>query len=179
MCCFITLIAPTDDADGVRAVMARHDRAAAVLDNRSVRTVLLPGERQYLTTRGHCDCGTVLGRWVAPEEIEAARAKEVARMQRKGWSAAKIARAMEGHDKTKAKRSRGDDTDTLEFWDVVLSDLGDTLRLPYVGLLVRQYSGAIESAVFDASRTELPKQIDRRDALHAMADDEVTIFPLT
>ena len=60
MCHFVTLIAPTGNADAVRDVMNRHGRAAKPLDNPSIRKVLREEEHQYLTTRGHCDCGTIL-----------------------------------------------------------------------------------------------------------------------
>jgi len=49
--------------------MDRHGRAAMPLDNPSIREVLRDGERQYLTTRGHCDCGTILA--TRHETIEA------------------------------------------------------------------------------------------------------------
>jgi hypothetical protein len=52
MCLFITLVAPTDAVEAVRAAMARHGRGADPIDNPSVRKVLREGERQYLTTRG-------------------------------------------------------------------------------------------------------------------------------
>jgi len=60
MCHFISLIVPTGDAAAVRTIMERHGRAAFPIDNPSVRKVLRDGEHQFITTRGHCDCGTVL-----------------------------------------------------------------------------------------------------------------------
>ncbi len=178
MCLFITLIAPTDDVSAVRAVMDRHDREAARFDNPSIRKVLLPGEQQYLTTRGHCDCGTVLTqRNDTPGEVEAARAKEIARMRRKGWSDAKIARAMEDHNRAEA-RPRGSEIDSLDLWNDALHDLGSSLKLPYVGLLVRQYSGALDTETFSALRKQLPKSTAWIDALGSLEEDEVTIFSL-
>jgi hypothetical protein len=60
MCHFITLVAPTADAAAVLAVMKRHGRAADPIDNPSIRKVLRSDEQQYVTTSGHCDCGTAL-----------------------------------------------------------------------------------------------------------------------
>ncbi|NEX94533.1 hypothetical protein [Caulobacter sp. 17J65-9] len=83
MCHFITLIAPTADADAIRAVMARHGRKAHPVDNPSVRKVLRGGERQYLTTGAQCDCGTVLGApRETPEAAEQKLADEAARLRR-------------------------------------------------------------------------------------------------
>ncbi|HEX4738726.1 MAG TPA: hypothetical protein VH331_14305 [Allosphingosinicella sp.] len=176
MCHFVTLIAPTEDADAVRAIMDRHSRAAEPIDNPSIRKVLREGERQYLTTRGHCDCGTVLApRHDTPEALEEKLAKEAARMRRKGWSEAKIARAIEDRRKADA-RPNGGGSDSLELWNAILCDLSDELKLPYAGLFVRFYSGAIATEAFNASRREVEKSVPWQDALASLEHDEVTIF---
>lgn len=175
MCDFITLIAPTSDQPAVEAVMDRHARAAHPLDNISVRKVLASGERQYLTTRGHCDCGTILARPNPVEAFEERLAKEASRLARKGWSDVKIARAME--DRRKAEdRPGASSIDNILFWVSVINDLVRELRLPHVGLMVRSYSGAIESAVFDVTRRETPKNMPLAEALASMQSAEVTIF---
>ncbi len=176
MCHFVTLIAPTDDADAVRAIMDRHGRAADPADNPSIRKVLQEGERQYVTTCGHCDCGTVLApRHDPPETFEERLAKEAARMKRKGWSEAKITRAMEDRRKADARPSGGN-SDSLELWNAVVHDLRNELNLPYVGLFVRFYSGAIATEVFTATRREVPKGTPWQDSLACLEHDEVTIL---
>lgn len=176
MCHFVTLIAPTSNADAVRAVMDRYGRAAEPLDNPSIRKVLLEGEHQYLTTRGHCDCGTILApRHETPEAFEEKLAKEKARLRRKGWSKTKVARAMEDRRKADARPSGGG-SDSLELWNAVLRDLTIELKLPYAGLFVRLYSGAIASEVFNATRREVPKGVHWQDALASLEHDEVTIL---
>lgn len=178
VCHFITLIAPTDDVDAVRQVMEKHGRAAHPIDNPSVRRLLDADERQYLTTPGHCDCGTALApRHDTPESFEEKLARDAARMRRKGWSAAKIARALEDRRKADA-RPNGGGSDSLELWHAVLQELGEELKLPYAGLFVRFYSGAIATEAFDASRRRLPKNEEWQDALASIEHDEVTIFPL-
>ena len=178
MCHFVTLIAPTEDADAVNAVMERHGRAAKPIDNPSICKVLRDGERQYLTTRGHCDCGTVLApRHDTPEVFEDKLAKEAVRMRRKGWSEVKIARAMDDRRKADARPSGGG-SDSLELWHAALHDLGEELKLPYAGLFVRLYSGEISTEVFSAARREVSKNVQWQDALGSMEHDEVTIFRL-
>ncbi len=174
MCHFITLIAPTDDVGSVRAVMERHGRAAEPIDNPSIRKVLREGERQYLTTRGHCDCGTVL----APRSLGAVEdklGKDEARMRRKGWSEAKIARAIEGRRKADTKPNGGG-SDSLELWNATLHDLRNELKLPYAGLFIRFYSGAIATEEFIASRRDAPNNVTWQDSLASLEHDEVTIF---
>lgn len=153
MCHFVTLVVPTDDTVAVEAVMARHGRAAEPIDNPSVAKALLPGERQFLTTRGHCDCGTVLaqGRETA-DEAEARLAKEADRLAAKGWSPTKVARAMEVRRRRAADPPARRGEDSLELWSAIVCDLRQALRAPRVGLLVHFYSGAVASEVFAVRR---------------------------
>ena len=178
MCHFITLVAQTADLEGVRAVLERHGRAAVPVDNASVRKVLRVGEHQYLTTSGHCDCGTVLApRHDAPDGFEEELAKEASRMRRKGWSETKIARAV--HDRRKADaRPRGGGADSIELWSAVLRDLHKDLKLSHAGLFVRFYSGNVAGESFAASRREVDRTIALCDALTDIEHDEVTVFSL-
>jgi hypothetical protein len=124
MCYYITLVVPTQDADAVRTVMYQHGREATPIDNPAIRKVLRDDERQYLTTRGHCDCGTVLAhRYDTPEHFEDKLDKEAVRMRRKGWSEAKIARAIDDQRKAGA-RPIGRGSDSLELWHATLQNLG-------------------------------------------------------
>jgi hypothetical protein len=179
MCYFITLIAPTDNVVLVRSVMARHGRLAEPIDNPSVRKILKNGERQYFTTPGQCDCGTVLAARVDTSvSIDETRAKQAAQMRRKGWSEAKIARALDGQRQAHI-RPHGGGSDSLELWNKVLSDLSRELKLPTAGLLVRFYTGAPTTEAFSASRREIPKSTAWHDELASMKDDELTIFRLS
>ncbi|HTD38231.1 MAG TPA: hypothetical protein VK669_12000 [Candidatus Limnocylindrales bacterium] len=178
MCYFITLIAPSDDAAGLRAVMERHGRAASPIDNKSMRLVLDDHERQYLTTNGDCDCGTVLTLQQESDSFEQELVKDAARMRRKRWSEAKISRAIDERRKAHTHRDGGG-PDTLELWNAVLHDLGEELRLPYVGIFVRFYSGSVVSETFRASRRTVPRRASWDDALASLQHDEVTIFRLT
>ncbi len=175
VCYFITLIATTGDAAAMRAVMERHGRAASPIDNPSIRKVLRDGEHQYLTTRGHCDCGTVL----APRHDDAEKhAGDAARMRRKGWSGAKVARAIEDRRKADA-RPDGGNPDSIELWNAVLCELGEELKLPYAGLLVRFYSGVVAAEAFTASRRNVARMTPWYAALASMQRDEVTVFPMS
>ena len=176
MCHFVTLIVPTDEVAAVREIMRRHERDAKPIDNPSVRAVLHDGEHQYLTTPGHCDCGTVLApRHETPETFEDTLAKKRARMKRRGWSDAKIARALDDLRKNDARPNAGG-SDSLELWHAALRDLRDQLKLPYAGLLVRFYSGAIATEAFRTSRRDIPRGEPWQDALASLEHDQVTIF---
>src|SRR5262249_5950219 len=60
MCYFITLVVPGADEASIALVLTRHGRRATPISNPSVASILQPGEVQFLTTVGHCDCATVL-----------------------------------------------------------------------------------------------------------------------
>jgi hypothetical protein len=179
MCHFITLVVPSDDIAALRAVMERHGRRAEPIDNPSIRKVLREGERQYLTTRGHCDCGTVLApRHGSQDDFEEQLARQASRLSQKDWSEAKVARFLEDRRKADAKPDGGG-CDSLEMWHAALGDLRRDLNLPHAGLFVRFYAGAIATEDFKATRRQVSRSTAWPDALGSMEHDEVTIFPLT
>jgi hypothetical protein len=57
-----------------------------------------------------------------------------------------------------------------------LHDLRNELSIPYAGLLVRLYSGAIATEGFTASRRDIQKGVPWQEALASSEHDEVTIF---
>lgn len=179
MCRFITLTAPASEVTALEAVMRRHGRRAQPMDNPSVRKLMLDGERQYLTTAGHCDCGTVLGVAAAtPDEREDDLAREAAQLTRKGWSAAKIARSLDDRRRAEARPKGRDGPDSLDLWTEVFADLRDSLKLPYAGLLVHAYRGGFENEILSATRRAVGRGTPDPEGLAALAEDEVTIFPL-
>lgn len=112
MCTFITLIAACDDIDRINALLATldrrgHARRAERVDTPGLRPLLGPQEREYALIRGFCDCGTYLGhaRSVTSDR-GAARETDIARYRRKGWSEARIARAMADKDRAAARAPR-------------------------------------------------------------------------
>lgn len=178
MCEFITLIAPTTDHSLVAELMNRHGRRAERVINCSVQAVLKDGETQYVTTNGSCDCGTVLGSMTGDAYTkDQDLAKEVRRLKRKGWSEAKISRAL--GDRQKANdQSPYIGPDSFELWNAVMKDFKKTLNLPYVRLMVRMYSGDVESEVFNVTRQKTPKTSPLDEALGSMRSDEVTLFSI-
>lgn len=96
-------------------------------------------------------------------------------MKRKGWSEAKIARAVEDRRRADGRPSGGG-SDSLELWNSILHDLRAELKLPYAGLFVRFYAGAVATELFKASRREVPSGMPWQDALASLKHDEVTIL---
>lgn len=96
MCTFITAVLPASaDADAVAAIFRAHGRAFIPGAMYATRAgFLAAGERAFHTTLGHCDCGTPLGRATLSSGRDPS-GDMAARLRRKGWSKAKIARAVD------------------------------------------------------------------------------------
>lgn len=172
MCHYITLIVPTADTAAVKAAMEKHGRTATPVNGFSLAKVLRGNERQYLTARGNCDCGTILAQLPDSSDNESSF---VARLKRKKWSDGKIARAV-SERRAAEDRSGRSSVDSYELWQVVLSSLKIELNLPYAGLAIHFYSGGIEDEAFSVTRREVPREVSVTDALTEFAEDEVTIF---
>jgi hypothetical protein len=176
MCHFITLIVPAGDQPRVAEAMRRHGRNAVPFENRSVARMLQPDEQQYLTTPGMCDCGTILAPADPGEDLEDTLAREASKLARKGWSKAKIARAIEDRRKAAANERLVEGPDSIASWAAILEELLDELRLPHAGLLVHFYSGSVDGEVFDVARRTVPTHESFADSLGSMRADEVTVW---
>ena len=89
MCYFITAtLPPNADVERVRR-SAPAAKYWAPIDNPVVHGQLDPGTSYFLTTRGHCDCGTVLGCLRHARERRRGRSMDdVAKLKAKGWTSA-------------------------------------------------------------------------------------------
>ncbi len=86
MCFYIALIVRGGDASTIDQVLRKHGRQARQIANASLASALAPGEAQFLTTVGHCDCGTarapaIVDRAGKLTEEAAKLAKRVGRQQ--------------------------------------------------------------------------------------------------
>ncbi len=126
-------------------------------------------------SRGHCDCGTILGQRAEDDrnDAETERIEEAARLRQRGWSGAKVERWLE--DKARAdNRPRRAGPDSLELWASVLRELLDVERLPQAGLFVHAYRGTLSVEQFDAVRREVAYD-DLEAGLAEMGEDELMV----
>ena len=139
MCTFITLIAASDDLARINAILAMLDqrgyaRRAERDDTLSLRPHMARDEREYLLLRPPCDCGTLLGSTLRQSaDPEAVRAADLARYRRKGWSAARTARAMA--DKHRDRPPRSSANEDAAYWIKLMTLLGEGLGLSQLGLM--------------------------------------------
>ena len=154
MCYFITLVVRGADEASIAPVVTRHGRRATPISNRSVASILQPGEVQFLTTVGHCDCATVLiGRSAAQDTDQ--RAKQVEKLGKMGWSPTKIERSLRDHETADVRANARRDaqrTDSVALWTSLVRDLFAIRSVRRVGLLLHNYSGDVETETFEITR---------------------------
>ena len=100
MCTFVTLIAETQDLDGLNAALASIDangqkRRAEKIVTPGLRPLLRAQETEYWLVRTPCDCGTFLGHAAGGDDDgSAGTGNPAASYRRRGWSQARIGRAI-------------------------------------------------------------------------------------
>jgi hypothetical protein len=198
MCYFITAILASDvDTAGIVAITAvfrAHGRACQPYVNTALAVQIGDAERSYYTTIGHCDCGTPLGSAAVAAassggdddvdrkaaDAHQAHAIEAARLRRKGWSEAKIARALTQRDEAQARprRRREEPTQTsLDQWCALIRETLATSRIAFVGLLLHDYRGSIndEDIALKGRQTFRANDLNET-ALAAMREDTICEF---
>ncbi len=180
MCHYITAtLPPGADVERVRNIAKQFHLAWKPIESGRVVSQLKSGETYYLTTAGHCDCGTVLG-CLSNERTKLSNdhKREIAKLHRKGWSQTKIHRWLHEKELATAKAERKDAqtardrkaeaADWIDFLGVVLSS-GASASL---GLLLHSYSGPIENPNIElAERKIVPvSSLTPDDLLHIEED---------
>jgi len=143
MCTFVTLFLPTSFAHAeAAAIMKRSGRSLFAQASPSLQAAVGPGWQPWLSA-AHCDCGTAL----ASARTEPEWKGDAERWRKKGWSEAKIARALAeqlAHFKQErqARQSEGlgDAGQWLQRIDALLQ-----AGAARIGLLVRDYDGAVSA----------------------------------
>jgi hypothetical protein len=182
MCTFVTLIAATDDLDRINAILATWDsrgqtRRAERVDTPGLRTCLEPAEREYWLTRSPCDCGTYLGSAVQrSDRPDDERVAEIARYRRKGWSEARIARAVADKDRAVARPARNPLNEDATYWIDLLTALAEGLKLQEVGLMHHFYRKAPGAEPETASRNKAGYLARATEVLDRMEDGVIYDF---
>ena len=155
MCHFVTATLPEGiDQSQVAAIFERHKLGFKELANPHIATQIRPGELYLLTTKGHCDCGTVLGsldRSGASEPLNYDR--EIEKRRQQGWSQTKIQRWLEEKDRAREKSLLEYKTHTragnlqAEEWVAFIRDLLQSGQTKRVGLLLHLYRGGLETGL--------------------------------
>ena len=171
MCHFITLIVPPVDLKILNAVLQPYRGDARPIHNPSLAAKLDPGDLQLMTA-GHCDCGTVLAKYErsSPEADEA----RIARLQKRGWSKAKIERSVANRNHARA-RPRAT-VDSIAMWSGLIEAVLTELPVKRAGLFLHFYNGNIETEALQPGLRLAPQGAPVAEALNSFNEDEVLIF---
>lgn len=163
---------PPADADhaALAAIAQRHGRRLLPISNPSIDLQIRPGLRHYLTTPGHCDCDVLIGRRLRERAKDTDAA--IQRLRRKGWSEAKIERALAQQQDKRAQRVVESTAPWLAFTRDMLSQTKNT----QMGLLMHHYSGALDADIVLSARESLPLPMLSEELLEGLCEDVLYEF---
>lgn len=159
MCYFITIALPREHADAVRAAHASAGLSIERTTNAAALEAAGSGWTPLLVTGGGCSCGWYARPSAAGLEERLAAAKR--KYERKGWSAAKIARALEAMA-TRPRPDEGLHATIVELLTAIASRHGA------VRVWVHDFTGKVESeayAIAGRERWPLAELPERASAL--------------
>lgn len=182
MCTFVTLIARSDNVDRVNAVLGQRDtrdsrRRAEVVRTPCLQRLLKRGEHEFWMIKPPCDCGTLLGSKLlsGPSPEERLRSTE-RKYRHKGWSPAKIARALAEQERASSRRHGDRHTnEDAGYWIDLVSNVAADLSLASVGLMHRFYVKS-DLEEFHAARRNAGPIWSAADMLTQMEDGVIYDF---
>lgn len=167
MCDFITATLPhRADIDEVCAIAKSFDFPFTPIVNPHVIRQLHNGKYYFLTTRGHCDCGTVLGssKYASETEPPPEYSRKIKKLRKKAWSDEKVDRWLAQKRLSRKRRISHDKEIRQEEYQLEaqrwLGFLESVLRsghTTFVGLLLHCYSGQVET-----DRVRITRHEERR-----------------
>ena len=178
MCHFITAVLPgSADIAALSVLAGKHGRALRPLHNSGVRKELNAGENYFLTTPGHCDCGTPLGaqKAMAADDTQA----QLRKLHAKGWSETKIARWREQrgeHLAQKTAAARAASETGIAQWQGFLAEALARKDTPYLCLLIHMYSGALDDDIAFSGRQAVNLRTADSSFLGTMSEDVLYEF---
>lgn len=181
MCHFVTAVLPAASAiDAIDTIAQRYGRRFSPLPNPGIETQLEAGERYFLLTSGHCDCGTPLGALASERRTRGPDFETQAqRLRTKGWSEAKIARSLaqaRGHEETDVASQDAAHRDAVVTWIGLIHDILDSGKTPSLGLLLHFYDGPLDASFRLLSRNVVPASELTAATLLGMREDVLYLF---
>lgn len=179
MCHFVTAVlsdtAPHAELD---AIARKYGRQLRPLASPSMERQLGRDRRYFLTTLGHCDCGTALGSLHRRERHAPDWEAEEQRLVRKGWSRAKVARALaqkressESSDRTAGEAGAAE----LASWSRLILEILDS-GADELGLLLHSYRGPLDEEIRLKKVEEVAAGGAAAEMLRQLQEDVLYVF---
>ena len=178
MCRFVTATLPAmRTRKRIQRRKRRVGRQLRPLASSSVQRQLTAGEAYFLTTPGHCDCDAPLG-W-ARRSRTTDWDEEARKLTRKGWSAAKAARALaqkrEQADVDAQAEARRVDT-AMAKWVAFIDAMLGSGQVRALGLLLHHYSGPLDEDIRIRERRPVSMGAALPEILRNLDEDVLYLF---
>jgi len=159
MCHFITATLPKDaDLKSSKEIFKLHHLGFKEIENTSVREHLEKDDFYILTTKGMCDCGTVLasqdgGYQSDDSNSQKYKDREVEKLKKKGWSDTKIRRWLNEFEINAEKGQREEEQShqysltRSEDWLNFIQEIINSKSTKRIGILVHNYSGGLDNRI--------------------------------
>ncbi|MBF6023969.1 hypothetical protein [Lysobacter niastensis] len=135
-------------------------------------------QRYFLTTPGHCDCGTVLGSHYQRARQAKDWAADEQRLLKKGWSKAKVARALAQKQESSARSDvavlEASAADLASWTKLIAEILGSGTR--EFGLLLHSYRGPLDEDIKLKGTEQIATGDDTGEILRKMREDVLYVF---
>ena len=178
MCHFVTAVLPAHAPHAaLDAIARRHKRQLQPQSNPSLAAQIGPQRRAYLTTLAHCDCGTVIGSARARARRAPDWDNEERQLRKRGWSAAKVARALAQKQERAAASEQSDVETSAVQCDAWVGLLNEALKAgaDEFGLLLHAYSGPLDEEITLRGREIVPVDA-AAEMLEQMREDVLYVF---
>lgn len=180
MCHYITAVLPASaDHDALDALARGYGRQFKPLSNPGVEAQLHGDEQYFITTTGYCDCGTPLGALLRNSGRLPDWSAQEQRLLRKGWSKAKVARALAQKQEDLRTSSEASATSKLKAPSCWVDFIGEILgsgRTSHLGLLLHMYSGSVGSRIQLNGREIVRSTEVTGEMLGRMKEDVLYVF---
>lgn len=180
MCHYITAVLPKS-ADHARldTIARDHGRRFERLSNPGIEAQIKADEQYFLTTVGHCDCGTALGAFTRDLGRTPDWPTLEQRLLKKGWSRAKVARSLaqkqEDH-RLSSDASAAEHREQLSGWMNFIGAVLGPGKASHLGLLLHMYSGSIDDPIELAGREEIHASKLTIEVLGSLKEDVLYVF---
>ncbi len=161
MCYHLTSTLPKDtDLGLLRAIFEKYEMAFDPITNPHIASQLPSGELYFVTTKGHCDCGTILGALSTSKALaEILDSKKARILRKKGWSETQIAKWAKEKLESK-KKSHGRKFSPIEIqhetdrWINFFQEMLQEGKVSHIGLIKHWYGGRLDTEQFTIQRTQ-------------------------
>lgn len=145
------------------------------LENENLRSQVGADKRIILTTKGHCDCGSVIGINYQASSLKIDIEKKRKKLRKRKWSESKIERYLTDHLRTQSKKEEtselGNESETHKWLTVIRILIKSEKK---IGILFHQFNGLIEMEEIGIEQiNKIPMGLLNKESLMNFKENEL------